>query len=66
MRTMAWDKAREGVLFAYGNDYDGDPSDDPCFYCPHCGEPIYEEDFPNIEINENDLAICPVCEEEYA
>ena len=61
---MNWDKVRESVLFAYGDTYDGDPDDEPCFYCPHCGEPIYKEDFPTIDVREG-FYICPVCEEEY-
>ena len=61
---MDWNKVRESVIFAYGKSYDGDPDDDPCFYCPHCEEPIYEEDFPQIDVRDG-FALCPVCEEEF-
>lgn len=37
--------------------------DDNVVYCPECGEPIYESDFPYIETNdENNSYICPICE----
>ena len=54
---MNWDKVREYVLYAYSNAYDGDPDDEPCFYCPHCGEPIYKEDFPIIDISTHILIL---------
>lgn len=62
---MEWSKVREQVLFSYGTGFDGEKDDDPCFYCPHCEEPIYEEDFPQIEVRDG-FAICPICEEEYS
>lgn len=36
--------------------------DDNVVYCPECGEPIYEDDFPEIEIDDDNCYICPICE----
>lgn len=45
--------------------FDSD-EDDNVVYCPECGgEPIYEEDFPEIEQDEDGRYICPVCEETF-
>lgn len=57
---MKWKNLRDLVTSLYGVAYNSDPDDDECFYCPHCGEPIYEDDFPII-----DAPMCPICEEEY-
>ena len=36
---------------------------DRYFYCPECGEPIYEEDWEDFDfVDGNDNFICPVCE----
>lgn len=61
---MMWNNVRELVLALYGNAFDGDPDDEPCFYCPHCAEPVYEVDFPTIDIVDGH-PICPICEEVY-
>lgn len=39
-----------------------DEDNDNCVYCPECGEPIYEEDYPEIERGSNGSGICPICE----
>ena len=36
--------------------------DDNCIYCPECGEPIYECDYPEIETDKDSNLICPICE----
>ena len=36
--------------------------DDNCIYCPECGEPIYECDYPEIETDKDRNLICPICE----
>ena len=33
-----------------------------CIYCPECGEPIYECDYPEIETDKDRNLICPICE----
>lgn len=34
-----------------------------CFYCPECGEPVYEADWDDIDfMYGRDLLICPICE----
>lgn len=67
---MLW---QDGLIFAkclnevYGARLilDSD-EDDNVVYCPECGgEPIYEEDFPEIEQDEDGKYICPVCEETF-
>ncbi len=36
---------------------------DRCFYCPECGEPIYEEDWNPCDFYDGDgNYICPICE----
>jgi hypothetical protein len=64
MATMGWQRAKATILELYGEQWDGEVGDDPCFYCPECEEPIYKEDFPKIEIGENGRPVCPVCETE--
>ena len=33
--------------------------------CPHCGEPIYEEDYPELEFDRDEdeeiVLYCPIC-----
>lgn len=39
--------------------------DDNVIYCPECGEPIYEVDYPVIDfMGDTEQYICPICEEE--
>ena len=38
-------------------------SDENVAYCCECGEPIYEEDYPMIDVTEDGYFICPICEE---
>ena len=50
-----------GVM-VYIDDHDED-SDENVAYCCECGEPIYEEDYPMIDVTEDGYFICPICEE---
>ena len=46
--------------------YIDDPSEDAdenVAYCPECGERVYEEDYPMIEVTDDGYFICPICEE---
>ena len=49
-----------GVM-AYIDDPDED-ADENVVYCPECEEPIYEEDYPMIDVTEDGKFICPICE----
>ena len=43
--------------------FSNDDEDDNCFYCPNCIEPIYEEDFDELEsCVETGEIFCPICE----
>jgi hypothetical protein len=47
--------------------YIDDPNedaDDNVVYCPECGEPIYEEDYPEINYIDG-CYVCPICESEF-
>ena len=50
-----------GVM-VYIDDPDED-SDENVAYCCECGEPIYEADYPMIEVTDDGYFICPICEE---
>lgn len=63
--NMSWDEARKWLLSEFGSLLDGDPDDEPCFYCPYCEEPLYKEDFPYFKISFDGQPICPVCEEDF-
>ena len=39
-------------------------ADDNVIYCPECGEPIYEEDYPEIAYVDG-CYVCPICESEF-
>lgn len=45
--------------------------EDSFFVCPHCDEPIYREDYPEIESEVDTKTMrasfpkCPICGEEY-
>ena len=52
-----------GVM-AYIDDPDED-ADENVVYCPGCEEPIYEEDYPMIDVTEDGKFICPICEEAF-
>lgn len=46
--------------------YIDDPSEDAdenVVYCPECGEGVYEEDYPMIEVTDDGYFMCPICEE---
>ena len=40
-------------------------ADENVAYCPGCEEPIYEEDYPMIDVTEDGKFICPICEEAF-
>lgn len=61
---MSWKEARFYVLREFGEHLDGEPEDDPCFYCPECEEPLYKEDFPYFKMSFEGAPICPICEAE--
>lgn len=48
-----WEKVANYVAQVYGVFVDWD---ERFFECPECGEPIYEEDW-----QDDELEICPVC-----
>lgn len=62
MATMSWLTAKGMIMEDYGETWNGEPWDEPCFYCPECEEPIYQEDFPRVEIGKHGKPVCPVCE----
>ena len=37
--------------------------DEGYFICPHCGEPIYDTDWTEADMMEDDCIICPICQE---
>ena len=49
-----------GVM-VYIDDPDED-ADDNVAYCCECGDEVYEEDYPMIDVTENGKFICPICE----
>lgn len=56
---VKWGEVAQYMLEQYDTFWEDD------FYvCPECGEPIYREDYPEIEITDDGEFICPVCEEE--
>lgn len=55
-----WEKMAHLFKINYGGLVDWN---DRCFYCPECGEPIYEEDWEDFDlIDEHNNFICPICE----
>ena len=39
-----------------------DDEDDNCFYCPNCMEPVYEEDYSELDsCLETGEIFCPIC-----
>ena len=56
---MNWEKIAHLVEVNYGALVDWK---EKCFYCPECGEPIYEEDWEDNDFIFGDLFICPICE----
>ena len=56
---MNWEKIAHLIEVNYGTLVDWK---DKCFYCPECGEPIYEEHWEDSDFIFNDLFICPICE----
>lgn len=38
-----------------------DIDEEEMFHCPYCGEPIYKEDYPELDVSDG-LLICPICE----
>lgn len=47
----------------FNEDEEDENYDENCFYCPECGEPIYECDYPKIGASEF-AVICPICDGE--
>ncbi len=45
----------------FNENEDDENYDEDCVYCPECGDPIYREDFPEIDAD-NKYYYCPVCE----
>jgi acetone carboxylase gamma subunit len=33
------------------------------YHCPHCGEPVYFEDWVDCFLGGQDMDMCPICEE---
>lgn len=71
MAKIAWEQAANWVDKIYDTYVNLDREDeDRCFICPECGEPILEEDFPELDsyaefYEEGELLFyCPVCETE--
>lgn len=62
---MSWDEARKWMLSEFGAPIDGDPDDDPCFYCPFCEEPLYKADFPYFRMSADGEPLCPICGEDF-
>lgn len=55
-----WDKIAHLIEVNYGSLIDWD---DRFFYCPECHEPIYEDEWADLDfLNGNNNFICPVCE----
>ena len=40
-------------------------SQDKCFICPECGEPLYKEDYDDEDFILGDQFGCPVCDFDY-
>lgn len=67
MAKIAWNKAAHYVDEVYDTYVNLEPSEnEDCFFiCPECGDPISDEDFPELELHCGDgveLFYCPVCE----
>lgn len=62
---MSWNETRKWILSEFGTAFIGDPDDDPCFYCPNCGEPLYKADFPYFRMSADGEPLCPICEEDF-
>ena len=60
MSKCTWEKVALMVDDTYDNIVDWN---ERFFECPICCEPIYEEDYPEIDKDEDFDVICPVCEE---
>ena len=55
-----WNKIAHLIEVNYGSLIDWD---DRFFYCPECHEPIYEDEWANLDlIDGNNNFICPICE----
>lgn len=59
---------RAGAERIFDESYDSvvhinDDEDDNCFYCPNCMEPVYEEDYDELDsCPETGEIFCPICE----
>lgn len=57
-----WEKNAERLERVYGIYVAWDEPKGDCYYiCPFCGEPVYECDWTDTELNEFD---CPICEDD--
>lgn len=60
---MKWREFANAIISEYDTiAYIDSDEDDNCIYCPECGEPIYECDYPEIETDKDRNLICPICE----
>lgn len=66
MESKNWLNFARYLINTYGIlSYIDSETDDNVVYCPECGEPIYEEDYPVIGFSDNmGQYICPICENE--
>lgn len=66
--TLVKIKWRAGAERIFDEFYDSvvhidDNEDDNCFYCPNCMEPVYEEDYYELDsCPETGEIFCPICE----
>lgn len=67
-----WQEVAVGVEEVYGIFLKISQDDEDSFFiCPYCDEPIYKNDYPEIEseVDETTMCanfpMCPICEEKY-
>ena len=53
--SNAWEKMAHLIEVNYGTQVDWE---ERFFICPECGEPVYEEDWNDMDFED---CICPVC-----
>lgn len=65
MKIISWNEALKKIIqggFDCFIEFDEKERDSNLWTCCECGEPIYEHDYPEIELDDDDNVICPVCE----